>query len=127
MARKKDSPDFYTACFKPEAAGVFTAEARAGGESSGPEPFAVTVSREEFLLTSTNSALLENLCGDSGGTCVDEKHISRLIETLNRPGAYTAVREERNMWSVPWCWFVLGFVLCVLSLEWILRRRGGLT
>jgi hypothetical protein len=127
MARKKDSPDFYSACFNPEAAGVFTAEARAGGESSGPEPFAVTVSREEFLLTSTNSALLDKLCGDSGGSCVDEKHISRLVETLNRPGAYTAVREERNMWSAPWCWFVLGFVLCVLSLEWILRRRGGLT
>jgi hypothetical protein len=127
LNRKKDSGDFYTACFNPADPGIYKVEARAGGETSGAEPFAVTVAREEFVISSLNGKLLKTLAAQTGGTYVDEKRLSELADTLNKPGAYLDVREEHSLWRTPWCWCALGFIIGILSLEWILRRRGGLT
>lgn len=127
LEKNKNSKDFYRACFTPSQAGVYSAEARAGEETSGPEPFAVTIAREEFVISSLNRKLMTALAEKSGGVYVDEKQLSKLIDTLNTPGRFVAVRTEMSLWRTPWCWFALGFIMLVLSLEWILRRRGGLT
>jgi hypothetical protein len=127
MRLNNGSKEFYTACFYPTEAGIYTVEALAGNESSGAEPFAVEYAREEVLLSSLNSGFLKNLSEKTGGIFVEEKQLDKLIKKLNTPGKFLTERAEFNLWRTPWCWFALGFIILVLSIEWIVRRRGGLT
>lgn len=127
MTKQKLSGSFYSACFTPDKTAVYTVVAHAGGEKSAAEPFAVEPSRDELLLTSINKELLNSISKDTGGMYVDEKQLDSLIDALNKTGAWQTVRSQAELQRPPWCYYVLGLIMVLLSLEWIVRRRGGLT
>lgn len=127
MSRKTGGGEFFKGCFRPAEAGVYSINVKAGGASSGEEPFAVEYAREEFALSSLNEEFLRGLAKSSGGAFYAGDGVDSLVKELNRPGRWRSVRVEAEVWRPPLCWYFLAFVLSALSLEWFIRRRGGLT
>jgi len=126
MKRAAGKQDYFKACYVPDAPGLYNAHVSAGGVKSGKEPFAVEVSREEYFITSMNEAFLTDVAKKSGGMFVAEKDVKKLIGELERPGRMLNVRMQAELWRAPWCWYALGIIAFLLSIEWFVRRRGGL-
>ena len=127
MIKSRDTDEFYSAEFIPETKDVYTAEVVAGRDSSGAEPFDVDIARAEFLLTSQDSGFLKKISGATKGEYVTKGRIDKFIKKLNEPDQYALVRTETHLYRSPLCYFVLGLLMLLLMLEWIVRRRGGLT
>ena len=114
----------YAADFEPATPGQFeiTPSARAGTTDLVGEPILVEVGRPamEFERLDLDDELLARIAADTGGRYHHIATADRLIEQLDR-----SQRERREYLEVPlyrpplfWLLFV-----CILTTEWVLRRR----
>jgi hypothetical protein len=110
---------------KTGEAGVFTADATAVPVRTYLIDV-VAVRREdgtaENFRTEQNRELLERLSEQTGGRYYRPSEASKLAREIEYSEAGIAVREVRDLWSMP---ALLILALAVRSAEWLLRRRWG--
>lgn len=123
MAPMEGREGFFRADFRPGLAGRYALSAELAGQRSDEEPMAVQVSPSEFRLTSRNDGFLEKLTRLNGGIYVAERDAGSLAGEINKNRTYQTVRIKKTPWGSP---ALLLMVVGLLSLEWIIRRRGGL-
>jgi len=64
------------------------------------------------------------LAGLTGGRVLGPARAEELWDAFGEGGTVVAERNERTLWDRPWILFCL---LGLLTTEWLLRKRGGLT
>lgn len=70
-----------------------------------------------------NEGFLRRLARASGGRYVRASDAGRISSWLRTTVPQHDALEPRDVWHTPW---VFGFVVAILSAEWMLRRRWGL-
>ena len=81
----------------------------------------------EYRSTRSNEALLRQIAYRSGGDLFTEGTLNTLPDRLNSDSLFTPITQsqelEFNLRRIPW---ILGFIILLLGLEWVLRKRSGL-
>ena len=117
----------YTAVLGPEQAGLYRlhAEAKRGTTVLGTADRWMYVggADREFADPRLNEGFLRRVARTSGGRYVRAAEASKIPAWLQASVPQNASPERRDLWHEPWAF---GFVIVLLSAEWILRRRWGL-
>jgi hypothetical protein len=117
----------FTGAWQPEQPGLYRiqAEATHGRSSLGTANRWVYVggSDRELADPRLNEGVLRRIARDSGGRYVTLDHVGELASSLDAAAPAAGEPERRDLWHHP---AMLGFILLMLSAEWILRRRWGL-
>ncbi|HOO55199.1 MAG TPA: VWA domain-containing protein [bacterium] len=116
-------PGYFAAEVTPEMPGMYGVMAEAAGKSSEKQPFAASVSGSEFRQVSGDDEYLRQAAEKSGGIFVDVNSIDRLVDGLRENKEFVKVRVKQTPWPMP---LLMIFIVCLLTAEWIVRRRGGL-
>src|SRR5262249_44914261 len=77
----------------------------------------------EFVDPGLNEAWLRRAARLTGGRYLRPSDAPRIVGWLQDDAPVMAAPEQQDLWHEPWA---LGFVIILLSAEWILRRRWGL-
>jgi len=77
----------------------------------------------EMQETSINSSVLRKVAEISGGQYIPENQLETLVDVLKPLSKGRIVQNELSLWQSYW-WFIP--VVCVLSIEWWLRKKAGL-
>jgi uncharacterized membrane protein len=78
---------------------------------------------DELKLLGCNADLLNSVSRISGGEYVGEEQYQELADLLRPLSTGRVIETETVLWQSYW-WF--GAIICVLGLEWFLRKRSGL-
>jgi hypothetical protein len=113
----------------PEGDYRFTGKAvshgRILGESSGR--FTIGEENVEFLATRMNKNLLEQISYRSGGAYFPINETEKLVGIINKNVTFNAREISETSETELWNWKYLGLiVICLLALEWFLRKRNGM-
>jgi len=120
----EEEKGLFTATYIPGRTGAYEFTAKAGSEKSGVEHLAVNVSAVEFTRAGLDEDLLRKLAGETGGAYYHENEADGLAGNVLKNVDYRQVRKAFR----PWSSVVFLLVLAgLLTAEWIVRRRGGLT
>lgn len=118
----------YSGTFKPREEGIHevVCEALRGDESAGSAKthFRVAESAEEFHQASLNSGLLRRLASETGGRYYSVNDLSSLADDISSAGRGISRLEEKDLWDMPFLFLLL---VGLISAEWILRKRKGLS
>ena len=119
----------FTASYRPPAPGEYIATVAPppGNAKAVPVSAAFTVfpGREEDANRSADPALMQQIAAVGGGQLLQPAELNSLPEKLRSAElASVKVVEPRTLWDR---WWVLAALLCLLTTEWLLRRRLGLT
>jgi len=118
----------YTGAFKVGNKGVYKLEVSltsAAGESQEASiAFLVSESDQEFNNAGMDAVLLNAIAEASGGKYYDYKDAARLADDLLRGQQSDSVSVEKEIWDIP---LVLFIILALFSLEWMIRRRKGMS
>ncbi len=118
----------YSGTFKPREEGIHevVCEAFQGDESAGSAKnhFRVAESAEEFHQASLNSGLLRRLASETGGRYYSVNDLSSLADDISYTGKGISRLEEKDLWDMPFLFLLL---VGLISAEWILRKRKGLS
>lgn len=108
-------------------AGSYLAEviARRGTEEIGRD--VLTFQRQdgvaENFRVEQNRELLEKLAQQTGGSYHSPNQISQLLDEISLSEAGLTVRENRDLWDMP---FFLILLAALLGGQWMLRRKWGM-
>jgi len=78
----------------------------------------------ELANLSLNDGMLENIASQAGGVYVHESDAERLLEEIQPRSEGRIVTSDTVLWQ-SYYWFTL--VVLILTVEWLLRKRVGLT
>jgi uncharacterized membrane protein len=118
----------YTGAFNVRNKGVYKLEVSltsASGES--PEAsiaFLVSESDQEYHNAGMDAVLLNAIAEASGGKYYSHKNAARLADDLQRGQQADSAAVEKEIWDIPLVLFIL---FALFSLEWMIRRRRGLS
>jgi uncharacterized membrane protein len=125
--RVADSVGRFTAAFVPDQPGAYhvRAEATRGGQSFGTSDrwMLVGAGDREFADPRLNEAWLRRVARATGGRYVRANDAGRVALWLQEAARQRAEPERRDLWNQPW---TIAFIILLLSVEWLLRRRWGL-
>ena len=113
----------------PEGTYAYTAQATRMNTSMGTDRGIFTVGSVnlEYRSTRSNEALLRQIAYRSGGDLFTEGTLNTLPDRLNSDSLFTPTTQsqvqEFDLRRIPW---ILGFIILLLGLEWVLRKRSGL-
>jgi len=114
----------YAAQFEPATAGQFeiSPAARAGTMELTGEPIVVEVGRPamEFERLDLDDELLARIAADTGGRYYHIATADRLIEQFDRTQRERREYLEVRLYHPPMFWLLF---VCILTTEWVLRRR----
>ncbi len=117
----------FSGVVRPDQPGLYRVqvEARRGTDRIGSADrwFYVGGSDREFADPRLNEALLARMARDSGGQYVRAADAATIVPALERIAPTPEAPERRDLWHEPWAF---GFIVLLLSAEWVLRRRWGL-
>ncbi|MEM9646570.1 MAG: VWA domain-containing protein, partial [Planctomycetota bacterium] len=77
----------------------------------------------EWRLVSLNSDGLQQLARSGEGAFVEESNAEEVFQKLKPLSNGTVIESDYVLWQ-SWPWFIA--VLCLLAMEWGLRKRAGL-
>jgi hypothetical protein len=88
--------------------------------------FAVVTSRrpKEVARITADWRIPRILAGQSGGKALSPVEATRIENDFGEPSRTVTEHIEITIWSWPWIFVLL---ISVLTAEWILRKKGGLT
>ena len=88
--------------------------------------FAVVTSRrpKEVAHITADWRIPRILAGQSGGKALSPVESTRIENDFGEPSRTVTEHIEITIWSTPWLFVLL---ITVLTIEWILRKKGGLT
>jgi hypothetical protein len=116
----------FTATFRPSVPGEYIATVAGSGSKSAPVScvFTVYAGQEEDLNRSADPDLMRQLAAVGGGQALTANDLSSLPGKLQSAEASLSRKpEQKTAWDKPW---VLASLMCLLGLEWYIRRRSGL-
>ncbi len=127
MTPVADSPGVFHAVWTAGKPGSYLAEVTASGKSSEPLgsdalPFQRIDGVAENFHTEQNRELLQKLASETGGRYWEPGELSRLPNEISYSDAGISVRDVKELWNMP---IVFLFLLLLMSLEWLLRRKWG--
>lgn len=118
----------YAAAARFDQTGVHTiaADVRRGGEVLGTlrTPMLVGGVDVELAEPRLNEAVLRRIAATSGGRYLPAAEWESLFAQLRDSKVGAPPREVRDLWHTGW---TVGLIVAVLGLEWMLRRRVGLS
>lgn len=105
---------------------IFTAEAIKDGQIIGTDAggFEIGDSAQEYVRTGMNRELLTRLSEKTGGKFYPINESQKMISEMEVPDVQIAETTDIRIWDHP---FSLILLVAVLSMEWFIRRRHGLT
>ena len=121
VARDSDAAALGSAVFEPAPAGEWTLSLRGGG--SAPEPISVVDRNRELHDLSRDEACLNALAANSGGGVSELADAARL---LNGVQARSRVEHRERIWRLWDSRWVLGWLIVMLTVEWVWRKLAGL-
>jgi hypothetical protein len=118
----------YTGVFTVRQEGVYGIRASstdaAGDVLETSTHFLATPSPAEFIDVAMNRKLLERMAADGGGGFYTLDTVNRLARDVRALPNSLAITVNKDLWHIP---PVLIFLILLLSLEWFIRRRKGLS
>ncbi len=128
LERSIDDQGIYTGTFKVRKVGIHTLEATATPKSGEAQEasarFLVVEPIAEFIDAGLDADLLKTMADVSGGKFYTEIDAGRLIKDLKRLEKVVAVTVEQEIWDMP---IVLFLLVGLFALEWLIRRRKGMS
>ncbi|CAB1055641.1 hypothetical protein D1BOALGB6SA_374 [Olavius sp. associated proteobacterium Delta 1] len=123
-----DDDGIYTGAFKVHQDGIHKIEVAAtspsGKVQEASSHFLVVEPTAEFIDAGMDAVLLKAMAGVSGGKFYTANHADRLVSDLKRLQKVVAVDVEQDIWDMP----IVLILLCgLLALEWLVRRRKGMS
>jgi hypothetical protein len=85
--------------------------------------FEVQASHVELEGSLSNRPLLERICRASGGILFDQEEAESVPDRIPYLPTTTSRTVQVDIWNTPWVFFA---ILCLMSGEWLLRRRRGM-
>jgi uncharacterized membrane protein len=118
----------YTGAFTVQKEGIYSLEVSptsASGEmGEASASFLVAESYAEYDNTRMDATLLRKIAFTSGGKYYSYRNVDRLIDDLEHlPNDYS-VDVEKDIWDMPLIFLLL---LAFFSMEWLTRRRKGMS
>jgi hypothetical protein len=129
LAPRADSHGFYEALLPPQGG-----REPASWRSCGSTRWRASASRRRLLVTASrrpiemgdvrpSKAVLEALAKGPGGKVVSPDALGSLAELFGEGRRVVQERREYALWNNPFVLILLGVLL---TLEWLLRKKGGL-
>ena len=123
-----DQKGDYIGAFNPSLPGKYQLEVSAS-DTTLPSGFAtahflVTDALHEYRDGALNSELLNNIARAGGGKYYTYQDAGQVAKDLEKNRAVQTVHIQLDIWDVP---AVFLFLIACYALEWILRRRKGLS
>jgi len=115
---------FYSAEYTPHETGVYSFTAKINGVSSETEPAFAGVSPDEFRSISMNREFLSGIAKRAGGEFATENNYEKLVRALTDREEFVRTRKSKSLLDFP---LIIILITALLTVEWLLRRRGGLT
>ena len=123
-----DDEGIYTGAFNVHTDGIHKIEVAATSPSGEVQEasthFLVVEPIVEFIDAGLDAALLKTMADISGGTFYMDNNTDRLAKDLKRLQKMVAVDVERDIWNLP---IVLFLLFGLFALEWLIRRRKGMS
>ena len=118
----------YVATFTASKPGVYQMEASSLGEvhqkGYSSLSFLVADSLHEMRDTAMNGELLAKIAQAGGGKYYNPRTADRLVKDLEANRKVQTVNIQLDVWDIPIVFFLL---FACFGLEWLLRRRKGLS
>jgi hypothetical protein len=128
MERTIDEEGGYLGTFRVTQPGVYHLDVLSSQDSGktgeASTSFFVAGSQIEFQNAVLNAALLERTALAGGGKYYDLKNVKGLVRDLKNLQEIRTVDIRLDVWDMP---IVFLFILAFFSLEWLIRRRRGLS
>jgi len=112
--------------YTPKEVGDYSVALRTGPREADrlEAAFIVIPGQQEDMVTAADPQLMRQIAEVSGGKPLALDELGDLPKQLREAEKRTLLREEKTpLWDRPW---VLAALCMLLSVEWYLRRRGGL-
>jgi uncharacterized membrane protein len=126
MTPVADDPGVFHASWTAEKAGSYMAEvtAQKGTEDLGSDtlPFARTDGVAENFHRTQNRELLQKLASETGGRYWRPDELGQLPAEISYSDAGISVRDIKELWNMP---VVFLWLLLLIAVEWLLRRKWG--
>jgi hypothetical protein len=123
-----DDQGIYTGTFKVRAVGVHTIEVTAtppsGEAQKASTRFLVAEPIAEFIDAGLDADLLKTMADVSGGKFYTEIDVEELMKNLKRREKVVTASVEQDIWHMP---IILFLLVGLFALEWLIRRRKGLS
>lgn len=121
-------PSLFSAPFRPDAPGIYrvTVTAQSGQAVLGSGAAAVLVGGADQEMTDprVNAAFLERIASSTGGRVMPASDTPAIVQALEAGASSALMAMQKDVWHNAWSLLV---VLALLTLEWVLRRRWGLS
>jgi len=118
----------YTGTFTAGGEGVHQIEVSAtlpAGETlQTSTAFLVAESNAEYIDAGMDAGLLQKMAAGSGGKFYTDKNKNQLVNDLKRRQKTAAVEIQQDIWDMP---LILLVLFTLLTLEWFIRRRKGMS
>jgi hypothetical protein len=103
---------------------VVAATSPSGEVQEASTHFLVVEPIVEFIDAGLDAALLKTVADVSGGTFYMDNNTDQLAKDLKRLQKVVPVDVERDIWNLP---IVLLLLFGLFALEWLIRRRKGMS
>jgi len=117
----------YLAEFTPNTQGTYIINVEAGRDGkkigSDYQNFLASISKKEYYDATLKKEFLFNLAHETGGIYYEPAGAGDIPVNLRTKKSETSVITSHYLWDMP---FIFLFVLLILMLEWLYRRRKGL-
>jgi hypothetical protein len=128
LERSIDNHGIYSGTFTVRNVGIHTLEVTAtppsGEAQEGSTRFLVVEPIVEFIDAGLDADLLKTMADVSGGKFYTEIDAERLMKDLKRLEKVVAVTVEQEIWDMP---IILFLLVGLFALEWLIRRRKGMS
>jgi hypothetical protein len=126
MTPAADNPGVFHAAWTADKPGSYLAEVTAekGSQELGSDtfPFERIDGVAENFHTVQNRQLLEKLATETGGRYWKPDELSRLPSEISYSDAGISTRDIKELWNMP---VVFLWLLLLMAVEWLLRRKWG--
>ena len=123
-----DNDGTYRGTFNVHQDGIHQIEVAAtspsGEVQEASTQFLVVEPMAEFIDAGMDADLLKTMAGVSGGKFYANSNANGLVNDLKRLQKVVPVNVERDIWDMP---MVLFLLLGLFTLEWLIRRRKGMS
>jgi hypothetical protein len=124
-----DQPGIAEAEFTPSEAGAYTLRVLPGNVALQGDPavrpatvnFRVDPAHSELDRPKLDWALLEDVARSSGGTPVRLAEFEKIPDAFKIKQVHRLLEYRDEMWDAP---IVFGSLVCLVTLEWLLRKRS---
>ena len=128
LERTIDDDGVYTGSFDVGSDGIHqievTATSPSGDVQEASTRFLVKEPGVEFIKAGMDTALLKAMADVSGGKFYTQHHADRLQKDLKRLQRLVPLEVKKDIWGMP---LVLFLLFGLLTLEWSIRRRRGMS